>query len=333
VPDLARQVAALWVDALAFAGEHAGDGILRQPVDLDAGHQLAQLARDRHVALGVAEADRRRDVEDTLPVRRAPRYRGRHHAVEELAQREVHRDGLSRLHEVPRAFEGDQRATGDAGESLAVGVRRDVVVAAVDDEHRAAHAPRQRELALAVERRACEHAGERDGRRRIGVVSPGDAVLDLLGRVWLGEALRHPPGDEVGVVGAPVAPVELAESTRGERPLRDSRVIRGWQSSRQCSERNGLTGKNGPMNAAPSTRSGCSAARRSARCAPRDRLTRNARSTPFASITASASFTNSSSVYARSPAGRSDLPLPRGSKVSTRERRAKFGICAFQQRE
>src|SRR5262249_49329768 len=34
-----------------------------------------------------------------------------------------------------------------------------------------------------------------------------------------------------------------------------------------------------------------------------------------------------------SAAGRTDLPLPRGSKVSTRVRRAKSGICAFQQRE
>src|SRR5215831_2795902 len=103
--------------------------------------------------------------------------------------------------------------------------------------------------------------------------------------------------------------------------------------TRQCSERTRLTGKKGSMNTAPSTRSGCTVASKRARCAPRERLTMNARSTPLPSSTATASRMNSSSVYASSLVGRSDLPLPRGSKVRTRDRRAKSGICAFQQRE
>ena len=58
VPRLAGQVLARRMDAFALALEHARDWILGQPVDLDPVHELAQLARDRHVALSVAEADR-----------------------------------------------------------------------------------------------------------------------------------------------------------------------------------------------------------------------------------------------------------------------------------
>ena len=69
-----RDSAAMWRDSLAsraLAGwmrspqrlEHARDRVLREPVDLEVGVQRAQLARDRDVAPGVAEADRRGDVQ------------------------------------------------------------------------------------------------------------------------------------------------------------------------------------------------------------------------------------------------------------------------------
>ena len=62
----------MWRDSLArcaLAGwmrspsrfEHARDRVLGEPVDLEVGLQAAQLARDRHVALRVAEPDRRGD--------------------------------------------------------------------------------------------------------------------------------------------------------------------------------------------------------------------------------------------------------------------------------
>jgi hypothetical protein len=38
-------------------------------------------------------------------------------------------------------------------------------------------------------------------------------------------------------------------------------------------------------------------------------------------------------LYSSRSSGRSDFPLPRGSKATTREWRAKYGICIFQQRE
>ena len=54
------------MDALAARLEHRGDRVLREPVDLEVGVQLAQLVGDRDVALGVAEPDRRGDVERAL---------------------------------------------------------------------------------------------------------------------------------------------------------------------------------------------------------------------------------------------------------------------------
>ena len=56
---LAGQMSAGGVDALALCLEHSGDGVLGEPVDLQVRLQAAQLAGDRHVALGVAEPDRR----------------------------------------------------------------------------------------------------------------------------------------------------------------------------------------------------------------------------------------------------------------------------------
>ena len=63
---LAGQVGRGWMDALATGLEDAGHRILRQPVDLEVGVKLAELVGDRDVAPGVAEADRRGDVEGPL---------------------------------------------------------------------------------------------------------------------------------------------------------------------------------------------------------------------------------------------------------------------------
>ena len=71
--DVARLVGEMGagrVDALPLPAQNARDGVLREPVDLEVGVQAAQLARDRHVALGVAEPDRRGDVQRSrAPIR------------------------------------------------------------------------------------------------------------------------------------------------------------------------------------------------------------------------------------------------------------------------
>ena len=73
---LARKALA-GVDPLAARLEHGRDRVLREPVDLEVGVELAQLVRDRGVALRVAEADRRRDVERALAAGSASRPAGR----------------------------------------------------------------------------------------------------------------------------------------------------------------------------------------------------------------------------------------------------------------
>ena len=50
-------------------------------------------------------------------------------------------------------------------------------------------------------------------------------------------------------------------------------------------------------------------------------------------MTASASAANSSLAVRVGLGGRSERPLPRPSNVSTRQCRARYGICIFQWRE
>ena len=72
VAGLVGQPARRRVHPLAGVLEHRGDRVLREPVDLEVGMQLAQLLDDRDVAAGVAEADGRREVQRPL----APAGRG-----------------------------------------------------------------------------------------------------------------------------------------------------------------------------------------------------------------------------------------------------------------
>jgi hypothetical protein len=58
VAALAGELGAGRMDVLAGVLEHTGDGVLGEPVDLQVGDERAQLACDRDVAAGVAEADR-----------------------------------------------------------------------------------------------------------------------------------------------------------------------------------------------------------------------------------------------------------------------------------
>ncbi len=64
---LVRHEGARRVDPLAARFEHGCHGVLRDPVDLEVGMQLAQLVGDRRIALGVAEPDRGGDIERALP--------------------------------------------------------------------------------------------------------------------------------------------------------------------------------------------------------------------------------------------------------------------------
>ncbi len=63
---LVGQPAAGRVDPLALRLEHRGDGMLGEPVDLDVGTELLELLGDGDITPGVAEPDRRRQVERPL---------------------------------------------------------------------------------------------------------------------------------------------------------------------------------------------------------------------------------------------------------------------------
>jgi hypothetical protein len=135
--------------------------------------------------------------------------------------------------------------------------------------------------------------------------------------VRLREHLSEEELEEAGVVAEPVVAVVL-----GPAFVRLQLVVPAVAS-----------GTAGQMNTAPSTRSGCAPARSSARCAPSESETRTALSVAVASSTASASAANSRSSYAAASCGRSERPLPRPSNTSTRQCRARYGICIFQWRE
>jgi hypothetical protein len=55
---LARQPSGRRVHPLTASGEHSGDGVLGQPLDLEVRVQPTQLLRDGDVPTGVPEADR-----------------------------------------------------------------------------------------------------------------------------------------------------------------------------------------------------------------------------------------------------------------------------------
>ncbi len=113
---LVGQMGAGGVDALALGLEHPGDRVLGEPVDLQVRVQAAQLAGDRHVALRVAEPDRRGDEEgagtavgavDGGVARRARPPEG---VLGEVAQRQVDLDRLAGVREVAGAADRPRAA-------------------------------------------------------------------------------------------------------------------------------------------------------------------------------------------------------------------------------
>src|SRR6186997_274720 len=66
---LRRELRAHRMDPLATVLEDGRHRTLREPVDLDVRTKLAKFVGDRYVPLGVAEPDRRRDVQSSPPPR------------------------------------------------------------------------------------------------------------------------------------------------------------------------------------------------------------------------------------------------------------------------
>ena len=124
VPRFAGEARAERVDALAVGLEQARHGILRQPVDLQVGMQLAQLAGDGDVAPAMAEADRRGEIERAFfaAAARLVRAAGRGDAkppVEEVVDQRVALGGIAAERIVAAARDGDELAAGQLGHQLA----------------------------------------------------------------------------------------------------------------------------------------------------------------------------------------------------------------------
>ena len=199
--------------------QHGRHRLLGEPLDLEARHLASQLVGDRNVAPGVTEADRRRDeqrslgaVEHARP--RAPGGRPAADAVEQVAQHQVDLHRIAGLGRVARALQPDQPAPCQLRHAHAALELDDVVVGAVDDHHRAAQAPQER-LDLFCARDARRRTACRDQGLGIRVEAPGDAVLDLLGRVRLGEHLAEEELEEPAIVPQPEVPVELRPALVG----------------------------------------------------------------------------------------------------------------------
>ena len=85
------------MDRLAARVQHARDGILREPVDLQIRMQRAQLARDGDVAQRVPEADRARDEQRALGPSQGAPPRGTGRRAEKVAHGQVEADRMTRL--------------------------------------------------------------------------------------------------------------------------------------------------------------------------------------------------------------------------------------------
>jgi hypothetical protein len=194
------------MDALPLALEHLCHRVLRQPVDLEVWHELAELLRDGDVALRVPEPDRRGDVERAPTARPTSHPPRRRRWRDEVPQEEIDLDWVAQVWSVPGSFEYDEVPAGVLGERPAAADIAEPIAVAVDDEHRTANLRRQRPCV----RRGHEGRVVR-GDQRLGVrlEAPPDTVLDRFGRMRLREDLAHEEVDPVCVIDEPVVPVVL----------------------------------------------------------------------------------------------------------------------------
>ena len=197
--DSLAEVLARRMDPLSLRLEHPGHRVLRQPVDLQPVDEVAQLAGDRGVALGVAEADRRGDVEGAL----APVGAVDGRVARRRARRRTRASRGSPEPACARAGGGRRPSTVSSRPPVifasALPSAYGVIWSFVPWMTSTGHLTRSREgdlLAAAGGRRELPLDAEGE-RRAVGVERPGDGVLDLLRRVRLGQHPLGPPLHEV----------------------------------------------------------------------------------------------------------------------------------------
>ncbi len=131
------------VDSLAAIFEDLGDRVLGEPVDLQVGVELPQLGGDGNVAQGMAESDRRGDVQRLLRsagcTHPGARLRSWVDHVDELLDQLVDDDGIAKVWAMAAAPDRDDRSPGRSGDGDACRVLAQAVLVAVDDEDGARH--------------------------------------------------------------------------------------------------------------------------------------------------------------------------------------------------
>ena len=188
----------------------------------------------------------------------------------------------------------------------------------------------QQRRANVLARRACRAPRVVSAQRLgVGLEPPADAVLDLLGRVRLGEHLAEEELEEAAVVAAASSGGCTSPSPRRCRARSSKRVTRrarvaGRERHRRADDDDAAAPARGARRRAASAQ----------RRAARER--RRATAALGAGRVEHRERVGGELARRRRPrrrAGRSERPLPRPSKVTTRKWRARYGICAFQSRE
>jgi hypothetical protein len=146
-------------------------------------------------------------------------------------------DRVARHRDVARAGQLDVLGAGERGDRPPPLGGLAVVAVPLDHEHRAAHAPAQR-LGL-LPRRADRLRVVHQQRVDVAVEPVGDGVLDLLGRVRLGEHLAEEELEELPVVRADEGAVLLLPARRRVELLVPARLRGGaprmrWRQRRDA---------------------------------------------------------------------------------------------------
>ena len=221
--------------------------------------QVAQRVGDREVALRVTEPDRRGDVERALR-RDLPRVRAaRAPGCDEIAQEQVDLHRVAHMRAVARAFEHHELGRRSASARRCAATARDLVFVAVDDEHRAANAVAEaRRMASCAQIRR-SRPSRRAFRRRLE--APAHAVLVGLVECGSVNMFAKKNSRKSSVVAAASSGGCTSASPR---TVPSSSFKASTRAAReQVAERHRRADQDGPV-----TRSGCSAARSSERCAP-----------------------------------------------------------------
>ena len=208
-PDsLARNALAGWIRSSRLQHRRRDAGEL---VDLQ-GQDLAQLVRDRRVALRVAEADGRGDVERACGATcRAPSVPVEAGGAMNSRRRRLTLTGSRTCGPCPEP--SSSTSSPPVSSARAIPRLRPEILSSValDHEHRQRRR-RQRSRAASSSSISDLRCDQCLGRR---LEPPADAVLDGLGRVRLREHLREEELEEAAVVSKPVVAVVLAQPLLG----------------------------------------------------------------------------------------------------------------------